>query len=87
MFRRTIAISFGAILLGGCAGPGAQPALTSTHPASPDAPEAPVPLRSPTIALNGVAEMRIDEVSPEALKPQMGHDMHHMDHGEHGGHP
>jgi hypothetical protein len=79
MFARAIAIALG-VTLAGCAGPAAQPPLSANHPASADAPEAPLPPGSQTLAIGESAAM----VQPATTMPgmqHMGHDTSRRKHG------
>jgi len=67
--RTLIAAALGAPLLAGCASTPTEPPLTAGHPANPDAPAAPLPARSRTLALD-------DSPPPAVLEP-----MPAMEHG------
>jgi hypothetical protein len=77
LLQRTVIFVPAVFLVVGCATAPVEPDLAAGHPASPDAPESPLPARSGTLALEGAA-------LPPAPKDDetmgMRHGMHH--HGD-----
>lgn len=54
----------GSIMIGGCAGAPPLPEFTVAHPASKDAPEAPVVARPSSLAAGGAAARSMPETAP-----------------------
>jgi uncharacterized protein involved in copper resistance len=90
MLLRMLLATAGTIMIVGCAAVPAQPKPSSDSPTNPAAVEAPVPLRSQTLALNEDMLPR-PATNPKELMPEMSgmghgmggmqHDMKGMQHG------
>jgi hypothetical protein len=65
--RPLAAVAVGTLLFAGCASAPTEPPLTAEHPASPDAPDAPLPGRSRTLAVDESPPLPALEPTPAML--------------------
>jgi hypothetical protein len=83
MLKRILLSSVFPLAIAGCAAPPLNPAISTDHPANPNAPEAPIPPPSQTLAGTSSAEhvsSTSEPMQPETGMQRMGHDMGGMKH-------